>query len=262
MRFAWVVGLLLFVSPLPARALEPTTTAVHLAWLKLPQASDPSTSLISWAQELRSRTSIDVAANPVGVKPEDAQLFYYPLLYLAGDRALPKWSDQAIAQLRQHLLTGGTLLIDNTGRTEASQPFDESIRRELARIFPQPLQRVPPSHVLFRAFYRIDHPVGRRASSNDLEGIRLGNHYAVLYTRNDFSRRVGAAAGGRLRTHRGAGRRGPARTGVPFGRQFRDVRLVPGLQRRSFSRHALAALPPRCAHAPARRGRRCALICC
>jgi len=187
MRFGWVVGLLLFVSPLPACALEPTTTAVHLAWLKLPQANDPSTSLVSWAQELRSRTSIDVAANPIGVKPEDSQLFYYPFLYLAGDRALPKWSDQAIAQLRQHLLTGGTLLIDNTGRTEASQAFDESIRRELARIFPQPLQRVPPSHVLFRAFYRIDHPVGRRASSNDLEGIRLGNHYAVLYTRNDFA---------------------------------------------------------------------------
>lgn len=170
-----------------ACALDLPGSSVRLAWLKVPGASDPTSSLTAWAQEIRLRTSIDIASQPVGVRPEDPALFSYPFLYWGGDRAPAHLSDQAVAALRQHLSTGGMLFIDNTGRTEASEAFDQGIRHELARLFPQPLQRVTPTHVLYRSFYRLERPVGRRADAHELEGIRVGNQFAVLYGRNDLA---------------------------------------------------------------------------
>ena len=171
----------------PAHALELPGSSVRLAWLKIAGSVDPTSSLTAWAQEIRLRTSIDIASQPVGVRPEDPALFSYPLLYWGGDKAPPHLSDQAVAALRQHLSTGGMLFIDNVGRTEASQAFDQGVRHELARLFPQPLQRVTPTHVLYRSFYRLERPVGRRADAHELEGIRVGNQFAVLYGRNDLS---------------------------------------------------------------------------
>lgn len=171
----------------PVHALELPGSMVKLAWLKGVGNGDPTTSLAAWAQEIRLRTSIDIAPQPIAIRPEDPALFHYPLLYWGGDKAPPRLSDQAVAALRQHLSTGGMLLIDNTGRTEASAAFDQGVRRELARLFPQPLQRVAPGHVLYRAFYRLERPVGRRADAHELEGIRVGNHFAVLYLRNDLA---------------------------------------------------------------------------
>ena len=170
-----------------APALELPSSTIRLGWLRLPGAVDPSSALTAWAQEIRLRTSIDIAAQPVGVRPEDPAIFGLPLLFWSGDKAPPRLSDAAVAALRQHLSTGGMLVVDNAGRTEASQAFDQGVRRELARLFPQPMQRVEPSHVLYRAFYRLAKPVGRRADAHELEGIRVGDQFAVLYGRNDLA---------------------------------------------------------------------------
>lgn len=180
-----VLALACLLAASPARAEVPST-ALHFAWLKLPGGAEPTSALVAWAQEIRLRTSIDVARQPVAVRPEDPALFHYPVLYWAGDKPPARLSDQAMLNLRQHLSTGGTLIIDNTGRTEASAAFDTAIRKELQRLFPQPLQRIAPGHVLFRSFYRLEHAVGRRADSHEIEGIHVGSHYAVLYTRNDL----------------------------------------------------------------------------
>jgi hypothetical protein len=180
-----LVLLALALVSVPVHAEVPAS-ALRFAWLKLPGAADPSSALVAWAQEIRLRTSIDVASQPVAVKPEDPAIFRYPLLYWSGDKAPARLSDQAILNLRQHLSTGGTLIIDNAGRTEAASAFDTAVRKELQRLFPQPLQRVASNHVLFRSFYRLEHPVGRRADSHELEGLRVGTHFAVLYTRNDL----------------------------------------------------------------------------
>jgi hypothetical protein len=165
---------------------EPASNTVRLAWLKLAGAPEPTSALVSWAQELRQRTSVDVAPVPVAVRPEEPALFRYPLLYWSGDKAPPKLSDQAVLNLRQHLATGGTLIVDNAGRTEASAAFEQGLRQELLRIFPQPLQPIPPNDVVFRTFYRLEQAVGRRADTHELDGIRIGSHYAVIYTRNDL----------------------------------------------------------------------------
>ncbi|MBM4345229.1 MAG: DUF4159 domain-containing protein [Deltaproteobacteria bacterium] len=164
-----------------------SAAAVQLAWLKTPAGPDPTTALETWSQEMRLRTSVAMAGQPVALRADDRAILRYPLLYLPGDRALPPLSDGAVALLRRHFSSGGTLLVDNVGRAEASAAFDASLRRELGRIIPQQLQKVPPGHVVFRTFYRLDRAVGRRADSHDLEGLRVGNHYAVLYTRNDLA---------------------------------------------------------------------------
>ncbi len=136
---------------------------------------------------MRLRTSVAMPGQPVALRPDDRAILRYPLLYLAGDRALPPLSDAAVALLRRHFSSGGTLVVDNVGRAEANAAFDASLRRELGRIIPQQLQKVAPGHVVFRTFYRLDRSVGRRADSHDLEGLRVGSHYAVLYTRNDLA---------------------------------------------------------------------------
>jgi len=186
-RVLFVLAVVAAVAPAAAHAARPPASAVHIAWLKTGAGPDPSSALDTWSQELRLRTSVALSSQPVALRLDDRAVLHYPLVYLAGDRALPPLSDGAVALLRRHLASGGTLVVDNVGRAEASVAFDASFRRELKRIVPQSLQNVPPGHVVFRSFYRLDRAVGRRADGHDLEGVRVGNHYAVLYTRNDLA---------------------------------------------------------------------------
>ncbi len=183
-----LVALACLASALSAHAVQAAqASAVQFAWLRANAGPEPSSSLETWAQELRLRTSIAMVGQPVALRPDDRALLKYPLLYLSGDRALPPLSDAAVALLRRHFSSGGTLFVDNVGRAEPSAAFDTSLRQQLQRVFPQGLQKVPPGHVVFRSFYRLDRALGRRADSHDLEGLRVGNHYAVLYSRNDLA---------------------------------------------------------------------------
>lgn len=186
-RRACIATLAAAVALLPRAVGAVNAAAVQLAYLRANAGPDPVSALETWSQEMRLRTSVTMTAQPEGLRPDDRALLRYPLLYLAGDRAMPPLSDAAVALLRRHLSSGGTLVVDNTGRAEASAAFDASFRRELARIIPQQLQKIAPGHVVFRSFYRLDRAVGRRADGHDLEGLRVGNHYAVLYTRNDLA---------------------------------------------------------------------------
>ena len=65
---AFLARLLLFLPAALAVGIahaEPATNQIRLAWLKWPGAPDPSSALVSWAQEARLRTSVDVAPQPV-----------------------------------------------------------------------------------------------------------------------------------------------------------------------------------------------------
>lgn len=168
-------------------------------------------ALATWAQEVRLRTSIELTEAAKAVSPSDAALFDLPLLYLSGDAAFAKVADKAIARLREHLLGGGLLLVDDTGRGGPSEAFDRSVKRMLHRVFGQQLARVPASHVVYRSFYRLHEPVGRRADTRYLEGILVGKRYAVLYTRNDLQGAFARLAHG-----------GPALRVVPGGESQRE----------------------------------------
>jgi hypothetical protein len=138
------------------------------------------------AWELSSRTSVEVlpAVKPVALA--DRELFKSPFVYLGSDGALPPLSEAEVANLRRYLTYGGFLLAESNdpGRPD----FDQSFRRELARVLPQsPLSAIPQEHVVYKSFYLLDHPSGRLLESPAMEMAKLGKRAAVIYSRNDMA---------------------------------------------------------------------------
>ena len=185
---------------------------VQLARLNMgPTTPGLSAALAAWAQETRLRTSVEISASPEAIRPNNKALLSHPLLYLGGDRALPKLSAPATALLRQHLLTGGMIVVDDIGRAGPSPAFDRDVRLLFQQLTNRQFERISATHVLFRSFYRLSRPVGRRADAGHVEGIKVGKHYAVIYIRDDLS-------GAFLRAPTG----GPALRAVPGGEPQRE----------------------------------------
>ncbi|HEX8951939.1 MAG TPA: DUF4159 domain-containing protein, partial [Polyangia bacterium] len=94
-----------------------------------------ATRRVTW--EVRKRTSIDALLDPVEVRlGDEAALRKNPLLYLAGDAALPAFDDADVAHLRRALQTGGFLVIDGADPRPGGG-FDRSVRALVARLFPR-----------------------------------------------------------------------------------------------------------------------------
>jgi hypothetical protein len=136
--------------------------------------------------EVARRTSIETGADAVPVRLGAPGLHRHPMLYLAGDGALPPFADGELAALRRHLQYGGFLLVDAADGSDGGG-FDAAVRRELARLLPgAPLARVPREHVLYKSFYLLDRQGGRVLVKPWLEGQILDGRLAVLYTQNDL----------------------------------------------------------------------------
>ncbi|MDT8341167.1 MAG: DUF4159 domain-containing protein [Longimicrobiales bacterium] len=102
--------------------------------------------------EIRARTGIPVAAREAQVAPLDPALPDHPFLYMSGHGQVTFTAAEAAA-LRQHLLGGGFLLVND------SYGLDESFREAVAAVFPdRPLAEVPRDHPVFHLFY--DFPDG------------------------------------------------------------------------------------------------------
>jgi hypothetical protein len=136
--------------------------------------------------ELAQRTSVETSADAVPVKLGRPGLHRHPFLYLAGDGALPPFTDAERAALRRHLTYGGFLLVDAADGSDGSG-FDASARRELSKLLPgSPLLRVAREHVVYKSFYLVDHQGGRVLTKPWLEGQVLTGRLAVLYSQNDL----------------------------------------------------------------------------
>jgi hypothetical protein len=137
--------------------------------------------------ELARRTSIETTADPVPVRLAAPGLHRYPFLTLFGDGAIPPLSEPERAALRRHLQYGGFLLVDSADGSDGGG-FDGAIRAELARVLPAaPLRPVPQQHVLYKAFYLIDHQGGRLLVKPWLEAQTLDGRLAVVYSQNDLA---------------------------------------------------------------------------
>ncbi len=90
----------------------------------------------SLMQEVRLRTSVETRDERHTLLMRDPALFSYPFLYMTGERGFPPFSDEDVVLLRRYLLFGGLLLIDDARGTKG-QDFDASVRREIARVFPE-----------------------------------------------------------------------------------------------------------------------------
>jgi hypothetical protein len=138
---------------------------------------------IAW--EVRKRTSIETALEPSVTRFDDPSIFRTPLLYWASDRGFQPMSDKELSGLRRFVEYGGFVLIDEASPEAGT--FDVSVRRDLARAFPDDhLQRLPAQHTIFRSFYLLDRPVGRVAEPDYLEAIMHAGRAAVVYSRHDL----------------------------------------------------------------------------
>jgi hypothetical protein len=128
------------MAPVPAAAEQMT-----IARLQYDGGGDwyvgPS-SLPNLLAEIRTRTGLPVADQPVTVRLTDPRLWRHPFLFLTGHGNV-RFSEEEVAILRRYLLSGGFLL------AEDCYGMDEFFRREIARVFPDK-QMVPLPH---------DHPV-------------------------------------------------------------------------------------------------------
>ena len=132
----------------------------------------------------------------------DPALFDYHLVFMHGRTAF-RLTDGERRQLKQYVERGGMLLADSIC---ASRAFSESFRREMAAIFPdRKLERIPAGDPLLSTAYGgFDlRTVSRRDPETaapgkpleaaihkvppDLEGIKLGDRWGVVFSQYDLS---------------------------------------------------------------------------
>ncbi len=163
-----------------------------------PPTTDELSAIERLAWELEKRTSLTVAPQAVPLAPGDAALRRHPLLVLHGAGPLPPLPERSVDALRAHLEAGGLLFIDgaDNGPVSVDEPFDRDARALVRRLFPRgALTPLPAQHVLYKTFYLLGGPHGRRTRSAQLEAVILDGRIAVLYSRNDV---LGALARDRL----------------------------------------------------------------
>jgi hypothetical protein len=111
--------------------------------------ANPS-SLPNLLGEIAQRTGLPVDPRPAEVRLDDPSLWSHPYLYITGHGNI-RLSDEEVARLRDYLLAGGFLHVDD------NYGLDESFRREIARVFPdRELIELPANHPVYRAFYDLD----------------------------------------------------------------------------------------------------------
>lgn len=183
----WMAGASALGAFTPARSNAlPASNTFALAQLKYTGGQwDPRPrATMSLMREVRQRTSVETQDERVVMTLQDPALFAYPFLYMTGEQGFEPLTDQALAILRRYLLFGGLMLIDDA-RGNKGRDFDASVRRDMARLFPdKPLKILAPDHTVFRSFYIIRTVGGVRVVNPYLEGIQIGDRTPLLYCQN------------------------------------------------------------------------------
>ncbi len=151
------------------------------------------------AELLRTRTSIPACPERVDISPLDANLFQYPFLYWSGTDAFEPLSEAFIIRLRKWFDAGGFMLVDDA-LAQPESGFDQSVRREIKRIFPEEkLTRLPSDHTVFQSFYLLDKVVGRKAVVPYLSGVNRGDLTILIYSQNDLAGAIDRTSSGEWR---------------------------------------------------------------
>ena len=145
---------------------------------------------------------LQVRAAPEMIGVGDANLFRYLLLFMHGRRDF-RLTPAERTRLAEYLERGGTLMSDAIC---GSKPYAASFRRELGAALPNhPIERIPPDDPIFtKAYGGYDirqvmlrdpestasaRPLATRTREVEplLEGIRLGDRWAVIFSPYDIS---------------------------------------------------------------------------
>jgi uncharacterized protein DUF4159 len=113
--------------------------------------ANPS-SLPNLLHAIGERTALQADRSEKVVTLSGDDLWSVPYIYMTGHGNV-SWSEKDLETLRRYLRQGGFLHIDD------NYGMDSSIRREIARLFPdQPLVEVPLAHPVYHLIY--DFPKG------------------------------------------------------------------------------------------------------
>lgn len=153
----WLAPLTLLVAlagPLPAQVAR-SSALLTVGRLHYDGGGDwyanPS-SLPNLLAAVRERTGLPAAREERVVALGDDELWNVPYLFMTGHGNV-RLADRDIIVLRRYLQQGGFLHADD------NYGMDESIRRELGRLFPEvPLVEVPLDHPVYHVVY--DFPQG------------------------------------------------------------------------------------------------------
>src|SRR5581483_2402979 len=131
-------------------------------------------------------TSVLVAPERRAIRLGDPALFSSPFLLITGRQAPPTLNDQELTRLRDFLVSGGFLWIEDASGLRTS-PFDAWTRRTMKAVFPDSeLVPLGPDHVVHKTFFLLRGVGGRVAIENSLEGVEWSGRTAVVYSRNDI----------------------------------------------------------------------------
>ncbi|MEC8859018.1 MAG: DUF4159 domain-containing protein [Pseudomonadota bacterium] len=102
-------------------------------------------------------SNIRVMSEPIVLRLDDDEIFEYPFLYMleVGRNGGPYFSPPELQNLREYLLRGGFLLIDDFWGTREWQAFENSFQM----VFPErDIVQLPPDHEIFRIYYDTNGP--------------------------------------------------------------------------------------------------------
>ena len=158
-------------------------------------------ALINLMETAAGQLGIQTAAADEPVSLRDNAIFDYPVVFMHGRNRF-SFTGAERKQLKTYLERGGLLMANAICSSEA---FTQSFRREMETMFPDnPLEPIPASHALFTSdlggfnlstVTRRDPQRGKKGRVEDvlrkvppaLDGIRIGNRYAVIFSRFDLS---------------------------------------------------------------------------
>jgi hypothetical protein len=106
---------------------------------------------------VRRLTNIHINSNPIVLRLNDDRIFGYPFLYMLemGRNGGPLFSDKEIRNLREYLLRGGFLFIDDFWGTWQWDVFYQAFMK----VFPdRSLVDLDKDHQIFHCFYDINGP--------------------------------------------------------------------------------------------------------
>lgn len=138
------------------------------------------TSLPNLIKFCNSNINTKIAVKPVNVEPSNPNIFDYPYIHVTGHGNIV-FSDQEIKNLRDYILSGGFLHIDdNFG-------MDKYVRKEIKRLFPD-LQMValPANHKIFQSPFNFSSGLPKIHEHENQKpeafAIIINNRIGLLYT--------------------------------------------------------------------------------
>ena len=188
-------------APQPRHRME--RGKIFIAKLRHPGDCDAAPdALVHLMETAMVALKIRLDLHPALLDITDPALFDYHLVFMQGRTAF-RLTGRERAQLKRYVERGGMVLADAIGDSKA---FAESFRREMAAVFPDhPLKVIPAGDAMLTTTYggfdlakvsrRDPQPGGAGGPVNvavrrvplELEGIKLGNRYGVIFSPFDLS---------------------------------------------------------------------------